>query len=360
VLAQIDINSYHLLEGDSGVGCMNLRFIIMKYFGWCPGYDSASKFKSSMLANVKRVLKTSDFRMAVTAVTTILFLGTLLVPQSLPGLILVSPPAPSEEGIIGNVLVTRYERYWQDNIAWVSNRDHFRASYRLIYEIFFYNETDRFVLIDQISEGLNYNSVGGPGDHENIEASYNSTDGRIMIEISETNPHPEPFQKYVLWLWFDSPPINKFNVEPPETLCDPPALSRGLETDLEISISPFRIADLDELQTVQITAFFTVNLEDSSHLSSTPDTWCDPSQYGAMWYYDGTKASFERHSTTYHVLIKPDAMGVIFRTCVSLRYGKPIHVTGEPAFAGSIVEFIDQGTYFDYQNEHGIAPSKRW
>ncbi len=302
-----------------------------------------------------------DFRVAVASILVILTIGSLFNRSHDSISYATSYEFDVDlEPKHGDAIVTRRETYWQNTVGPHFTDEPDYARYILTYKIFLYNETNQFAVEDKLTPQLDLFWWRVDYEYENVDVTYTPENGVLSIYISDANPHANARKKYQISVWFISPFISKFMTEPPITENDPAILESGLETDLLIYISPFKVLEQSNLESVEVVATISGLAEEIEHIRAHPSITPEPPMYRSTWKYDRSHQVFGEHSTKYHLLIDNDATGVIFYTSVNLRYNASIIALGKPIFNGANVEFVQEVSTFSYQYSHPLIDENPW
>ncbi len=338
---------------------MSLNRILMKYLGWCPGRGSASEFGNQRFGKYwSNVDFDLQFPIAILSIVGLLVIVSVFT-NPLANTIVYEPLYTGEVLHSGaEIVVSRSERYWQDSYSISGEFDYFRPTYHVSYDISFYETTDTFTLQDQLL--VNYSHYRWRGgnvarsNYDNVKVEYISANKSITIQINEAKKGDGGPERYYITLYFESPFINKFIEKPPKTTCKPNILLRGYQTNLLITIDPFTIADLEKFQGTRIETWLTILVDESRFVTANPETNVDIEEVGNWWEYGPNDASIGPLESVYDVTIGLNDGGVVFRTYIVLQYSKPLHTFMRPIFDGGNVVFLERGTMFQYQHEHGI------
>ena len=241
----------------------------------------------------------------------------------------------------------------------LANDGYGTSTHKIEYQVLIPNRKIPFlpardlILNDQARPGLKFESSyirGKAGGN----VKYDSSTGQITVKI------PKPTQPtYSISLEIEAQNVDRFveNIYP-RTTCDPVKLNFNDETDLEITINPFKIKDLLDLRCVEIRAFITGAVEEYKYLGSEPEGYCSPYGYTTKWSHLSQLSSIGQHTVKYHVRIGPDDEKgkVVFFTDVLLWYDKPIYLTSkQPSINRNNFEFNDRGSCFAYQTKYDIG-----
>ncbi len=328
---------------------MNLRTLTRKYLGWCPGQGSASNFKGSVLSDFMRNLEAySDFRLALVSITSILIIGSL-VPPPQPYIGSGINPVITF-GVNSDVGVEREERFLSTRYSGDLGE---MSQYGIYYKIFVYEKLDSLKIMDQTASGLTLGELV-TREREKVRFTYNSTDGRILIEVSDVDPGETGMSILSAFMTFKHDPLFKLQ-EVPSVQSIPSGISMGQETDLEISIDPFAIRDSDRLLRTEIMTFITSMAEEYVVLSSSPEGMVNEDDWFTRWIYDGSKTVFDTHSVNGLVRFGMDR-GIGFGSAIRLIYGKPIYMVEAPVIDGDEFTFFDHGSSYWYQYSESFSP----
>ena len=320
---------------------MNLRRVTLRYLGWCPGVKSASKFIPDREVDNRFI-----FPVILLLSVALLIAGPASITRYRKS---IEPPK------IGEARVFREEKLssWQTQSGSVPY-----ARYGVDYRVVFYSESDIFVLRDKIVQDPETSLIGAYSHSENSKIHYNATDGGITIEIIE--PHKTEIyrdsgqirtrsgEKYEFDIHFNSTPVSKFVPGfGPEFSWEPNEFYLGQDTDIEVVISPFKIQDTMDLQSVVITAYIQVRNKEITYLSSSPEAKT-PSENSCLWAYNGSVSEFGEHRMKYHAKIGDKGPLIVFSSRISLNYRKPLYIESDPSFEGADADFGDIGSTFSY------------
>ncbi len=247
------------------------------------------------------------------------------------------------------------------------------SSYTLEYTVNTQYHAPYFRIIDHTRPGLNLVYVRGNWS-SNILAKYEKSSGQITVEI-----HNTAAKSYTITFNFEMQFILNLTARPtqylalgeePRTSCSPISLSAGEESNVNVTVSPFKMQNTTGISRVSI--LIEPNMDPTKAnpkqngtylVTSTPyvQPYSPPLNNVVPWSYRPPTGSyvlpttFGSHMATYLVRIAADERTHIVRTYVTFADTRPLICTiDSPSFDGGPYTFKYARLYYSYVHVYNI------
>ena len=306
---------------------MNLRKTLNILLGWCPGYKSASKFKTRISLDLR-----NPYHLA--SMATITVLSSIILYY----VIFIRPP------IIGEAVAYRSETITLshsdikgDNINWYTVR------YEVTFDVF----PSYFKMTDYLQPNMELNNMlpHFPLEFLQYSIDYDTETGRVDFEIQNPHPVTSPLDnKFGISLGFNNlqkniiPESNNLNISYYLASLEP-----FTESEFFISIDPINLTKYGDFTSSRMHVFFGSD-EKVELIDIHPSgNFKEGNVWETDWYHNRSEKYLPEHNVTYSIVI-PDRFG--FDVCVYIKFRDPLFGSLEPIFEGVNATFQSRGYGF--------------
>jgi hypothetical protein len=256
-------------------------------------------------------------------------------------------PSPASEKDVGYVNVSRSEGYWQNTLGNATE-----ARYLINYGIYVISDAPKVTITDKTDAQLT--QIELEQDTSNVNVSYDASTGTITVVATDMAAGDKVFAQ----LAFKMDPTDIFTPgEEAVTTVTPNDVYWGDKTSVNVTISPFTVAETTNMTEVGVYAWLTDAVAEITNATITPDGECEAPMYQAIWQYTESPAtSYGAHSIVYGFKL-PSTMQtgeVLLRTWVEVRYSSPLRMKTDGTIKGAAGYFFKVDSSLSYQYEHGI------
>ncbi|MCX6647863.1 MAG: hypothetical protein NTV61_00510 [Candidatus Bathyarchaeota archaeon] len=257
-------------------------------------------------------------------------------------------PSPASETNVGYVNVSRSESYWENTLGNVTE-----ARYLVNYGIYAVSAAPKVTITDKAEAHLKQIDIAQ--DTSNVKVSYDEATGTITVVVTDMVAADKVFAQVA----FDMDPVDIFAPgERPTTSVTPENIYWGDNTQVDISIAPFRVTRTVNVTEVGVYTWLTNAVAEISNVSTTPTAVCDPPAYQAIWQYKAPTAyNYAAHRANYTVRLPTTTQSgdILLRTWVEVRYSGALRMAKDGTIAGADGYFFRVDYSISYQYEKAIS-----
>lgn len=255
--------------------------------------------------------------------------------------------SPQTQSKVGYVNVSRGETYWHNEFG-----NSTEARYLIDYGIYVLEDAPKVTVTDKAEAHLT--EIPLEQETDNVQVTYDAATGTITVVATNLKKNDKVFAQAA----FVMDPVAVFTPgEEPKTTVTPGEVYWGDSRDIDVTVSPFSVANLGNITEIGVYAWLTDAVQEITNATTTPVTDCEPPMYQAIWQYKYPKVfSYDAHEAKYGIKLPviERSGNVLLRTWIEVRYSTALRMKVDGTLQGANGYFFRVDSTISYQYEHPI------